>query len=200
MKQFLPALAVLLLVLSLASCSKHNESGSGSPIASSTDAKAAFLKINTLYTSVLRPLLIKKTQTFSNLVLFDSAGQKMIANGKYSTSSYSGSSGSTSSYTIDVTITFQQYSSADLQLNGDLHFYDWYSTRTDCGSAGCATATHKDISYATTDTTTAKAVAIKFNNNGKAISDNINLHADKEYSTFSVALKNAKGQKFSFSY
>src|SRR5206468_690885 len=104
--------------------------------------------------AVLRPLLVKKTQTFSNFVLYDSAGQKMIANGQYSTSSYSGSSGSTSSSTVDVTITFLQYSSGDLQLGGDLRFFDFYSTRTDCGSSGCATATHKDLSYTTTDTTT----------------------------------------------
>src|SRR5882757_4629815 len=126
MKQFLPAMIAILFVFSLPSCSKHNESGSGSPVTSAADAKAAFIKINTLYTSVLRPLLVKKKQTFSNFVLFDSAGQKIIANGQYSTTSYSGSSGSTSSSTIDVTITFQQYSSGDLQLRGDLRFYDWY--------------------------------------------------------------------------
>jgi len=200
MKQLLPAIAVILIAFTVASCSKHNESGSGSPVASTIDARAAFAKINTLYTSVLKPLLVKKVQKFSNFVLFDSAGQKMIANGQYTTSSYSGSSGTTSSYTIDVTITFQQYSAGDLQLGGDLRFYDWYSSRTDCGSSGCATATHKGIVYSTTDTTTAKAVAIKFSNNGKVISDNINLHGEKNYSTFSVDLKNVKGQKFSFSY
>jgi len=200
MKQFLPAMVAILFIFSLDSCSKHNESGSGSPITSDADAKAGFIKINTLYTSVLRPLLTKKKQKYSNFVLFDSAGQKIIANGEYSTSSFSGSSGGTSSSTIDVTITFQQYSSGDLQLGGDLRFYDWYSTRTDCGSSGCATASHKDLIYATTDTTTAKAVAIKFKNNGKPVSDNITLRASKEFSTFSVILKNAEGQKFSFSY
>lgn len=198
MKQQFQTIAVILLIFSLYSCSKSNSSGS--PIATDADATAAFKKINTLYISVLKPLLIKKKQTFTNFVLYDSAGQQMIANGQYSTSSFSGSSGGTSSSTVDVTISFQQYSSGDLQLNGDLRFFDWYSSRTDCSSNGCATATHKDLSYATTDTTAAKAVAIKFTNNGKVVSDNINLHGDKEFSRFNVALKNGKGEKFVFSY
>lgn len=196
----LPAITAILLVFSLASCSKSNGSGSGSPIASNTDAKAAFLKINTFYTSVLRPMVVKKKQEFTNFVLLDSAGQKLIANGEYSTSSYSGSSGSTSSSTIDVTITFQQYRSGDLQLDGKMRFFDYYSSRTDCGSSGCASSSHKEISYATTDTTAATAIAIKFNNNGANISDNITLSAKKQYSTFSVVLRNEKREKFSFSY
>jgi len=200
MKRFLPAIAVILIVFFLSSCSKTNGSGSGSPITTDADAKTAFVKINTLYTSVLRPLLVKNKQTFNNFVLYDSAGQKVVANGEYSTTGYSGSSGSTSSSTIDVVISFQQYSSGGLQLNGNMRFYDWYSSRTDCGSAGCATATHKNLSYSTADTTAATAVAIKFTNNGNAISDNINLTSSKVYSTFSVVLRNVKGKKFTFSY
>lgn len=200
MRQILPIVATMITLLYMTSCTKTNDAGGGAPIATDADARAAFAKINSLYTSKLRSKLTKSAQTFTNYVLIDSAGQKVIANGKYSTSSFSGSSGSSSSYDLDVTVSFQQFRSGDLQLDGILRIYDYSSTRTDCSSSGCATATHKNLIYSTTDTTAAAAIAIKFANNGKNFSDKIILRGSKPYSTFSVIMNNAKGEKFAFSY
>jgi hypothetical protein len=199
-KYLLPAMIAAFILSAVTSCSKSGGSGSGSPIANGDDAKAAFIKINTLYTTVLKKMVTKNTQKFTNFILADSGGRKMIANGEYSVSGFSGSSGSTSTTTIDVDITFQDYRSGDLELNGTIRFYDWNTSRTDCGSGGCATASHKDLAYETPDTSAAGEIAIKFNNNGKAIADNISLTSDKEFSTFSVTLRNAKREKFSFTY
>ncbi|MBS1662300.1 MAG: hypothetical protein JST68_14745 [Bacteroidetes bacterium] len=191
-------LASLLTTL-LAACHKSNDN-SGSPIATSSDAKLIFSMINTQWNGTLKPLLTKKVQTYTNQA-FDSAGIKMIVNGSYSTTSFTGSSGSTYSSTADMTITFQQYKSNGITLNGTMRFYETHSTRTDCGTAGCATASHMSISYKTADTTAASAVAINYSNTGgKTLSDNIVLTSSREYSTFAVTMKNKQGQKFSFSY
>jgi hypothetical protein len=193
--------AVIVSLLFPVACSKHNDGGSsGSPITTQAQAKLMFMYIDAMWTSHLKPALTKKEQTFTNYLLVDSAGQKVTVNGSYDVSGYSGSSGSTSSTIADVTVTFVNYKADGLNISGVMRFFDSYNSRTDCGSAGCATSSHKSVSYATADTTAASAVAVSYNSGGTTVSDNIVLRASKEYTSFSVKMKNKNGQNFSFTY
>lgn len=198
MKHLLLAASLLIL---FAACHKKNDGpGSGAPIATSSDARLIFGMINSMWNGRLKPLLTKKAQTFTNQA-FDTAGMKMTVTGSYSVTSYSGSSGSTYSSTADMTITFQKYQADGLYLDGTIRFYEGHRSRTDCGTSGCATSSHMEIIYETKDTTAASAVTISYQNSGgKSISDAIVLDSEREYSTFSVRMKNRQGQSFSFSY
>jgi len=194
-------LTVLIIVFFLSACSKTGADG-GAPVSDQESAKAAFLAINGLWTSTLKPALTKDAQTYTDKTLDGSSGGKAIVNGRFTRTSYSYSTSSGNTSLVDVTITFQQYEVNGLRLDGVLRFFDSYSFRMSCGSAGCASSTKTSISYSSEDGSgaTFQPLTIKFNANGKDLRDAMLLDASKQYAHWSVKVTNGTGKVFSFSY
>lgn len=201
MKNYL--FAVLAGTLCWLSSCKKDSGNSGSPITDSQGAKGAFIQLNGLWTGTLKPLLSKTPAKFTDLLLSDSAGGSATVNGSYTSTSYTGSSGSTSSKAVDAIVLFKGYrTKGGMRLDGTIHFYDGYSFRMDCGSSGCASATHTSVAYRSEDGSgnTLGPTAVVFDYNGARYSDKILVNASKPYSTFSVIITNGQGKEFSFSY
>lgn len=202
MKKYLSGILVSLCLLT--ACSKdETEAGAvNPPITTAEQARAAFTKINTLWISTLKPVLTKEKQTYSGKVLEGAGGGKAVINGSFTRSSSSSSSSTRNSSIADVTITFQQYETDGLRLDGVLRFYDSYNSRTACSSSGCASSTHTYLSYSSESAAGVAnpPVAIEFELNGKTFRDQILLDANKEFVTWSVKLTNENKQEFSFSY
>jgi len=200
---------LLILILAPAmlfsSCSKDNSELSGAPVSTEDEAEAVLVAINNLWTTVLKPQLTKKAQTYSDTVLSDGAGGKATVNGHYDYSTFSSSSSNSVNSEIDVQITFQQYVANGLHLNGTLRFYDSYYSRTACSSSGCASSTHTDVVYSSSDGNSNDKdfppITIAFKNAaGKSYKDNILLYVGKEYAHWEGKLINARNQTISISY
>lgn len=177
-------------------CSKTNEH-SGTPMTSASDAKKVFGLIDRLWTGKLKPLLVKKPRTYADMVIVDSTtNQKIVVNGTYSVNNHDYSSGSVYASTTDLKVTFQHYQATELTLSGTIRFYEGDETRTDYG----VSSRHSSRSYSTTDTTAAAAVAVLFNNDGKAIDDAILFSGTKSLAHFGVTMTGKGGQKYQFSY
>lgn len=204
MKKYLAAFVIIIFYLATA-CSKEKDGAYlGAPISEKEYAKAAFAKINGLWTSTLKPVLTKQAKKYTDTALAGALGGKAIVNGSYK-KTQSSSSNSTSLSTIaDMTINFQQYETEGLKLTGTMRFYESYSSRTACSSSGCASSTDTYSSYKT-DSTVGSGVsfaplAIQFTYNDKQYGDSILLDSDKDHSTWSVKLTNGNKVTFSFSY
>lgn len=186
---------ITLFILLLASCSDEGNDRY-SPISDEEQAKAAFKRIDSLWTSSLKPSLTIDEQTYTDEVLSGPIGGTALVNGSYSESKSSSSSSTSSSKLIDVTVTFQQYQTDGLKLDGLLRFYYSYRRRQACSDSGCASSTHTYTSYSSVQ----DPIAIEFEFNGRQVRDTISLKASREYSTFEVELTNDAGQEFSFRY
>jgi len=101
---------------------------------------------------------------------------------------------------MSVIINFDHYRSNGLELNGPLRFYDARSSRTDCGSAGCASTSHSSAAYDDKDQAggTLSPITISLQYNGQQYKDNILMVASKEYSSWSVKIITAAQKTFSF--
>lgn len=198
----LPTILIIAFSCLMTACSKSGSGGGGTPITDEVTAKAAFLKINSLWTVTLKPALTKEAQTYTDMVLNGGTGGKAIVNGSFSKTSASSSTSSTNSSLVDVTITFQQYETDGLRLEGVLRFFDSYSYRMACGSAGCASSTKTSVSYLSEDGygSTFPPVAIKFNSNGTDLNDAILMDASKTLAHWSVKVTNKSGKVITFSY
>lgn len=133
MSKLLTVLVIVVIFLTSA-CSKSG-AGSGAPITDEGTAKTAFLAINSLWTATLKPALTKEAQTYANMSLNGVAGGKAIVNGSFIRTNFSSSTSASNTSLVDVTITFQQYETNGLRLDGVLRFFDSYSYRMSCGSA-----------------------------------------------------------------
>ncbi|SEM74733.1 hypothetical protein SAMN04488505_10634 [Chitinophaga rupis] len=202
MKKYLSGILVSLCLLTACSKDDKDTAAVNPPITTAEQARAAFAKINALWTSTLKPVLTKENQTYSGKVLEGAAGGKAVVNGSFTKTSSSSSSSTRSSAIADVTITFQQYEINGLHLDGVLRFYDSYNSRTACSSSGCASSTHTYLAYSSKSSADVAnpPVAIEFELNGKTYRDQILLFASKEYASWSVKLTNENNQEFSFSY
>jgi hypothetical protein len=141
-------------------------------------------------------------EKYTDMALNGGTGGKAIVNGSFSKTSSSSSTSSSNSSLVDVTITFQQYETDGLRLDGVLRFFDSYSYRMACGSAGCASSTKTSVSYLSEDGygSTFSPVAIKFNSNGTNLSDAILLDAGKSLTHWSVKVTDKSGKVITFSY
>ena len=202
MKKYLSGILVILCLLTACSKDETGTNAANPPITTAEQARAAFIKINALWTSTLKPVLTKEKQTYSGKVLESAGGGKAVVNGSFTQSSSSSSSSTRSSSVADFTITFQQYETNGLRLDGVLRFYDSYNSRTACSSSGCASSTHTYFSYSSESAAgvAAPPVAIEFELDGKTLRDQILLDASKEYAHWAVKLTNENKQEFSFSY
>ncbi|MBS1604648.1 MAG: hypothetical protein JST42_18425 [Bacteroidetes bacterium] len=196
MKHLLPGLIGLILI---SSC-KKNSGEAVSPINDATTARAIFNAIDVLWQRTLSPALSKNSQTFTNTVLQDSSGGSATVNGTFSTTTTSYPNSSSSTYNMSVIINFDHYRSNGLELNGPLRFYDARSSRTDCGSSGCASTSHNSTAYDDKDQAggTLPAITVSLKYNGRQYEDNILLVASKEYSSWSVKIITAAQKTLSF--
>lgn len=190
---------IALFILLLAGCSDDGND-TYSPISDEEQARAAFTKIDNLWTSSLKPSLTIEEQTYTDEILSGPVGGTALVSGSFSESNSSSSSSTSSSKIVDATVTFQQYQADGLKLDGLLRFYYSYRYRMACSSSGCASSTHTYTSYSSEDGngTANTPITIEFEFNGRQVRDQILLDASREYSTFEIKLTNGKGQVFSF--
>jgi len=202
MSKLLTIAAIAFLCIVNVSCSKTGGGSGGAPITDEETAKAVFLKINSLWTATLKPALTKEAQIYTDKTLDGGTSGKAIVNGKFAKTSFSSSTSSSNTSEVDVTITFQQYETGGLRLDGVLRFFDSYSYRQSCGSSGCASSTKTSTGYfsANGSGTTFSPVTAAFNYNGKDLRDGILLTASKEYAHWAVKVTNGSNKVFSFSY
>jgi hypothetical protein len=196
-RQFLPAAFALLL---LSACSKNNGVGSGSPITTKDQAMAVFSKINTLYSSILKPALAKDSRKFTDTALQGAGGGTAIVNGSYIHTSISSANSSTTSSILDVVIIFKNYKTDGLSLDGTIRFFDSYSYRMACSTSGCASSTHASMAYKSQDGSGNEypPFNIDFTYNGKQYSDAVMLTASKSTSSWATKVVTAARQTFSF--
>ena len=172
-------------------------------IADEEQAREAFLRIHTIWTATLQPIIEQGNDvTYTDEVMEGAGGGSVLVNGTFSQSRSSSASSTLNTSLTDVTLEFQQYTYEDLVLNGVLRFFDSYRYRYACSSSGCASSTHMFMSYASEgrDKIVNPPIAIEFEYNGRRYKDTILLDADKEYSTFTVKMTNSAGQEFWFNY
>lgn len=190
----------------LQACSKDGDSAGGSggkAINSQELAKATFDKINTLWTAVLKPGLGQQTQTYSGKVLQGSEGGKATVNGAYQKNSSSSATSTLNSSTMDVFITFDQYRTGDLLLNGTIRFYEHSYSRTACSSSGCASSSKRTLAYESRTKLSDTALTpfnIEFAYNDGLLKDFILMDSHKEYSSWKVEITNADKTTFTFSF
>lgn len=186
---------ITLFILLLTRCSDE-DNVTYSPISDEEQARAAFTKIDSVWTSSLKPSLNIEEQTYTDKALSGPLGGTALVDGSFSKSN----SSSSSRRSLDATITFQQYQADGLKLDGILRFYDSYRYRSACSSSGCASSSHTYISYSSEDSKNIlyAPIAIEFEFNGRQVRDSILLDASREYSTFEIKLTNGAGKIFSF--
>ncbi|GGA96381.1 MULTISPECIES: hypothetical protein [Mucilaginibacter] len=194
----------LAAVCVLAACKKegNDNNGGGTPISDETGAKALFSKMNGLWTAALRPNLSKTVQTYTNTVLNGSSGTATV-NGSYAATHASSSTSSTNTSTIDVVVTFKDYESDGLHINGTVHFFDYSNVRSACSSSGCATSSHSSLSYRSHDgaNNSFGQANVRFDYNGKSYQDAVLMDIGKSDNFhWSIKVTNRNNQTINTSY
>lgn len=203
MKNRLTIIAIALLSL-LSACKKDGNDangGGGIAITDANGAKALFSKMNSLWMVTLRPVLSKSTQTYTNTVVNGSAGTATV-NGKYSATNASSSSSSTSTSTIDVTITFKDYEANGMHINGSVRFFDYSNYRTACSNSGCASSSHTDLDYDSSNGSASLGAAnVQFDYNGQSYKDAVTMAIEKsDNQHWSIKITNSANQTINTSY
>ncbi|ANH81295.1 hypothetical protein A8C56_10145 [Niabella ginsenosidivorans] len=200
MKKIICCLAGLLIV---AACSKNGKDAAGTGNEAITNlavAMTAYDKIRHMWSDEIRPQLDGKNQAFTKLVITGRDGRAVIT-GSYSENSQSSSSTRLNQFEMNVAVTFQHFlSETGLTLDGDLVFYEIYSSR--CTNGTCAT--HSGYNYhspaADNDPAAITPVSVGFEYNGKSYADRIYLNADKDWDRSSWDITLLNGQKQSFTW
>jgi hypothetical protein len=203
MKNRLTIIAVLLLGL-LGACKKDGDgtSGGGKAISDDTGAKALFSKMNSLWSGTLRPALSKTTQKYSGTVINGSSGTATVE-GQYSATHASSSFSSTTTSTIDVTITFKDYVASDMHINGTVRFFDYSNYRSACSDSGCASSSHTSLDYESADGSgnSLGAANVKFDYAGQSYKDAVTMDLRKsDNAHWSIKVTNSAGQTITTSY
>jgi hypothetical protein len=194
----------LFAVCVLGACKKdgNGANGGGAPITDETGAKALFSKMNGLWTNTLEPVLSETNQTYTNKVLNGTSGTATV-NGSYSVTRASSSSSSLNTSTADVIITFKDYESGGLQINGTIRFFDYSNVRSACSSSGCATSSHSSLSYRSHDGSNNSfgQANVRFEYNGKSYQDAVLMNIGKSDNFhWSIEVTNSNNQTISTSY
>lgn len=203
MKNKLTIIALIAICV-LGACKKDRDgtNGGGAPINDETGAKALFSKMNALWTNTLGPALSETNQTYTNKVLNGTSGTATV-NGSYNETHSSSSSSRLNTAIADVTITFKDYESDGLRINGTVRFFDYSNVRTACSSSGCATSSHSSLSYSSYDGSNNSfgQANISFDYNGKRYQDAVLMDIDKSDNfRWSIEVTNSNNQKISTSY
>ncbi len=204
MKKHLVIVVAALICLA-SSCKKDDSKNpkSGASVSDDASAKAAFITLNNFWMSTLEPALTKQTQTYTNTAITGASGGSAIVNGSYSTTHFSSSTNTSSTSNVEALISFSQYKTSSLTIDGELYFFDYSSSRSACSDAGCASAYHTSLDYQSKDDkgTALPAVAMNFSYGGKNYSDKLTFIASKsDNETWSVKVTNSGGETFSFYY
>lgn len=194
----------LIAVCVLGACKKdgNDNKGGGTPISDEAGAKALFSKMNSLWTAALRPNLSKTVQNYTNTVLNGSSGTATV-NGNYAATRASSSFSSTNTSTIDVTVTFKDYESDGLLINGTVRFFDYSNVRSACSSSGCATSSHSSLSYRSHDgaNNSFGGATVRFEYNGKNYEDTVLMDIGKsDNAHWSIKVTNSHNETISTSY
>jgi hypothetical protein len=203
MKTRLIIIAVTLFCL-LGACKKDgNETKTnGVAITDDTGAKALFSKMNSLWTTTLKPALSKTSQTYTNTILNGSSGTATV-NGQYGKTFASSSFSSTSTSTVDVTIVFKDYEVDGMHINGTVRFFDYNNYRSACSSSGCVSSSHTSIVYKSVDASGASLgpASVQFESNGKTYNDAVLMNIGKsDNAHWSIVVTNNAGQSINTSY
>jgi hypothetical protein len=203
MKNKLTIIALIAICV-LGACKKDGTgtNGGGAPITDETGAKALFSKMNSLWTNTLGPVLSETNQTYTNKVLNGTSGTATV-NGSYSVTRASSSSSSLNASTADVIITFKDYESDGLHINGTVRFFDYSNVRTACSSSGCATSSHSRLAYSSHDGSNNSfgQANVRFEDNGKSYQDAILMDIGKtDNFRWSIEVTNSNNQTISTSY
>jgi len=202
MNKLLTAACLISLFL-LQACSKDNDSdgNGGRAINNEELARAAFGKIDALWTAVLRPALGSQAQTYSGKELQGAGGGKATVTGTFVKSSSSSFTSSLNSSTMDIVIAFDQYQYSDLRLNGSIRFYEYSYSRTACSSSGCASSSKNTSAYESKLKGLDTALSpfnIELMHNGERFKDLILMDSHKEFSTWKVDITNSDKTTFTF--
>lgn len=194
----------IVITISLGACKKEGTGGaSGMAITDEATAKAAFLKINNLWTATLEPMIAKTEKTYKDETISGPNGGQAVINGRYYKTRFSSSSSSTSTTNFDMLITFKNYVTDGMTLDGTVRFFEFSESRSACSSSGCAFTNHYSISYDTNDGSDNNfpPLGIQFDNNGSKVNDKILIESGKSDNfRWGITVTNSAGQAFTFNY
>ena len=163
-------------------------------IESTADAKIAFAYLMAEAEQIDGQV---KTNFAGPLSISGIAGSASVTGSKTSssTSSYS-SSLSTSNTDLNVAFAAFQSNASGAVVSGQIRWTNYSNSRTACTSSGyCASSSHHSQSL------DGASVDVTFSYSGKTYGDRLTVDAGRDdVSSWSVALTNGAGQKFSFSY
>jgi hypothetical protein len=123
-------------------------------------------------------------------------GSASVTGSKTSTSS-SSSSSTYSSQSSDLNVSFAAFrsSASGVAVSGATRWTDYSDSRTACSISTCASSSHHSQSV------DGSSIAVTYSYSGKTYSDRVTVDASRNnVSSFSVALTNGAGDRFSFYY
>jgi len=198
MRRVLRALSAIGCVGVLIGCSaskgtEPKQRATGAAIESETDAKIAFGYLKAEAEQIDARV---KTNFAAPLSIAGLNGSASVSGSKTSTSS-SSSSSTYSSRISDLNVSFAafQSSAGAAAVSGVIRWTDYSDSRTACSISTCASSSHHSQSLE------GSSIALAYDYAGKSYSDRVTVNASRNnVSSFSVALTNGAGRKFSFSY
>jgi len=196
MKRALRALAGVCGAGILGACSSSKATGPGAQhgatIESTAEAKLAFASLKYEAEEIDGKV---QTNFRAPLSIPGVAGSASVTGSKSSTSSSSSSSTFSSRISdLNVDLAGFQSSASGAAVSGHIRWTDYSDSRTACSISTCASSSHHSQSL------DGASVEIAFTYSGKTYHDRISVDAGSSGSSWSVALTNGAGQKFSFSY
>jgi hypothetical protein len=122
MKKFNFILAILITI-GFGACKKEDGGGAtGKAITNEATAKATFLKIDNLWTATLQPKIAKTEKTYKDETISGPNRGLAVINGRYYKTRISSSSSSTSTTNFDILVTFKNYVTDGMTLDGTVRF------------------------------------------------------------------------------
>ena len=199
MKRAMRALGALGGVGILIGCSASKgtepkkSSAASAAIESEADAKIAFAYLKAEAEGIDGQV---RTNFAGPLSIAGANGSASVTGSKTSTSSSSTSS-TYSSHISDLNVSFAAFQStaSAAAVSGAIRWTDYSDSRTACSISTCASSSHHSQSL------DGSSIAVAYSYSGKTYSDRVTVNASRNnVSSFSVALTNGAGQRFSFYY
>ena len=183
----------ILIACSASKGTEPKQRTAAAKIESTADAKVAFAYLKAEAEQIDGQV---RTNFSAPLSIAGVKGSASVTGSKTSTST-SSSSSMYSSHISDLNVSFAafQSSASGAAVSGQIRWTDYSDSRTACSISTCASSSHHSQSLDGT------SIDVTFSYSGKAYNDRLTIDASRNnVSSWSVALTNGAGQKFSFYY